>query len=111
MERKEKTYLQHYLSMAKEREYLEHQDKPLKKVRKLIQGEKIELYDKVKLLNLTDHLMLDVMIVPDQEATLFEGKYGKSSSFGHAVLGREISTSFNFEETTYKIVSASRNRT
>ena len=53
MERKERAYLQHYLSTAKERKQTVNQSQSFKKVRKLQQAEEIKLYEKVKVLNLT----------------------------------------------------------
>ena len=102
MERKERAYLQHYLSTAKERKQTVNQSQSFKKVRKLQQGEEIKLYDKVKLLNLTDHLILNVMIVPDHEVNLFE-----TSELGHLILEGSVLTTFECQEIEYKILSVS----
>ena len=107
MERKERAYLQHYLSTAKERKQTVNQSQSFKKVRKLQQGEEIKLYDKVKLLNLTDHLILNVMIVPDHEVNLFEGKWGETSELGHPILEGSVLTTFECQEIEYKILSVS----
>ena len=106
MKRQDVLYLNHYLLTAKEREQCD-EVKIIKKVRKLNISEKIELYDKVKLLNLTDHLMLDIMIVPEHEVNHFEGKYGQYSPLGQNVLGNVISSDFRCESINYKIVAAS----
>lgn len=106
MERKERTYLQHYLSTAQEREQKGEQ-RELRRLRKLKQGENIQVYDKVKLLNLTEHLMLDIVIVPDDEMNVFEGKYAQTSLFAQEILGCRVSGEFNYEDVEYKIVAAS----
>lgn len=106
MKRQDVSYLNHYLLTAKERERCD-EVKTIKKVRKLTLTEKIELYDKVKLLNLTEHLMLDITIVPDYEVNHFEGKYGQYSALGQNILGNVISSDFHCESVNYKIVSAS----
>ncbi len=110
MERKERTYLQHYLSMAQEREQKEEKQQELRRLKKLKQGENIHVYDKVKLLNLTEHLMLDIVIVPDYEMNVFEGKYGQTSLFAQEILGCCVSGEFNYEDVEYKIVAASGRR-
>lgn len=107
MERKERSYLQHYFSMAKERKQTSNQGQSLKKVRKLQQGDEIKLYDKVKLLNLTDHLILNVMIVPEHEVNLFEGKWSEHSELGHLILEGSVLTTFECQEIEYKILSVS----
>ena len=106
MKRQDVLYFNHYLLTAKERERCD-EVKLIKKVRKLNLNEKIELYDKVKLLNLTDHLMLDITIVPEHEVNHFEGKYGQQSTLGQNILGNVISSDFFCESINYKIVSAS----
>ena len=98
MKRQDVSYLNHYLLTAKERERCD-EVKTIKKVRKLTLTEKIELYDKVKL--------LDIMIVPEHEVNHFEGKYGQYSELGQNILGNVISSDFHCESVNYKIVSAS----
>ncbi len=108
MDKREVTYFEHYLSTIKER-HTKDKEMPIL-YRQLKQEEVIGLYDKIKLLNLTDHLILDGMIVPDREANLYEGKYGQSSLFGQQILGKTILTQFQINDIDYKIVSASGNR-
>lgn len=102
-------YLNHYLLTAKERERRD-EVKVIRKARKLNREEKIELYDKVKLLNLTDHLILDIVIVPEHEVNYFEGKYGQYLPLGENILGNVISSDFYCESINYKILSASSMR-
>ena len=108
MDKREVTYFEHYLSTIKER-HTKDKDMPTPS-KKLKKEDVIRRYDKIKLLNLTDHLILDVMIVPDREANLYEGKYGQSSLFGQQILGKTILTQFQINDIDYKIVSASGNR-
>ena len=89
MERKERAYLQHYLSTAKERKQTVNQSQSF------------------KILNLTDHLILNVMIVPDHEVNLFEGKWGETSELGHLILEGSVLTTFECQEIEYKILSVS----
>lgn len=107
MERKEKTYLQHYLSTTQARKQTVNQSQSINKIQKLKQGDEIKLYDKVKLLNLTDHLILNVMVVSDDEANLFEGKWSENSELGSLILKHSVLTTFECQETEYKILSAS----
>ena len=80
MERKERAYLQHYLSTAKERKQTVNQSQSFKKVRKLQQGEEIKLYD---------------------------GKWGETSELGHLILEGSVLTTFECQEIEYKILSVS----
>ncbi len=108
MDKREVTYFKHYLSTIKERE-IKEKEIPAPS-RKLKLEDVIQLYDKIKLLNLTNQLALDVMIVPDDEINVYEGKYGQSSLFGQHILGKTISTQFQIDEVDYKIVSAHGHR-
>lgn len=104
MDKREVTYFEHYLSTIKECEIKEKEiSAPFRKPKL---EEFIQLYDKIKLLNLTNQLVLDVMIVPDDEINVYEGKCGQSSLFGQHILGKTISTQFQIDESYYKIVSA-----
>lgn len=109
MEKRESTYFEHYLSTIRER-HVKDKEMPTF-IRKLKQEEVIRLYDKIKLLDLTNHLILDVILVLDSEANVYEGKYGQSSLFGQQLLGKTILMQFQIDEIEYKILSASGNRT